>query len=284
MLRAANLIATIVICATAVQAADNFITIRGSHLIGQAVADASGAMKESLGIEYRVVGDSSASAIYTVAEGIVDVALSTRSLQADERARWPAKTFSESIIGKQAVVLVVAKQVWEGGIRALTKEQFRQIYEGEVKNWKQLGGPDREVKFYNRDVGKGIWDLAMIFTYNDVRRAPLSKAEVLSEAGEVVSAIEFNGGSISLLEYGAFKPGPYIHALGIKLADGTVVEPTPANISTGKYDLSRPLFIITSKRATGKVRNFIEFMQDAKGQAFIKKANHLTLEDLKVRN
>lgn len=283
MKRAVLSLAAILLFANASSAADRFITIRGSRLVGEPIAAASEAMKEAIDIEYRVVGDAAESAIYSVGEGVVDIALSTRPLAPEERANWPSKTFNEALIGKQAVVFVVPKQVWEGGIRALTKEQFRQIYEGEVKNWKELGGPDRTITFFNRSVGQGIWDLAMIFIYEQVRRAPLSKAEVLATPKEVITSVEFNGGSISMLEFGSFKPTDYIHALGIKLADGSVVEPTLANIADGKYALSRPLLIITSKRPTGKVRDFIEFMQSKKGQVFIKDAGHVPLADLKTK-
>lgn len=279
MLRA-TVLAAIIAAATFARAADNFVTIRGAQLVGQAITDAAAAMKEAVGVEYHFVGDSSPGAIHSVGEGIVDIALSTRALRPDERAHWPSKRFTETLIGKQAVVFVVPKQVWEGGIRALTKAQLRQIYEGEVTNWKALGGPDRKIEFFNRDVGKGIWDLAMIFLYNDVRRAPLSKAVTLTNAQEVITTVEFNGNSISILEYGAYTPSEYVHALGIKQPDGTVIEPTLANIASGKYEVSRPLLLIASKQPTGKVRDFIEFMQGKKGQEFVKKAFHVPVADL----
>jgi phosphate transport system substrate-binding protein len=194
----------------------------------------------------------------------------------------PEKKFHETLIGKQAVIIVVPDQVWRSGVRALTKEQLHRIYEREVKNWKEVGGEDREITYFNREVGRGIWDLFMIFLYGDVRRAPLSKADVLSNAEEVRMAVEFNGGSISLLEFGDLK-GERLHALGIKKEDGTVIEPTPANIASGRYELSRPLYLVTGKAPTGKLRKLIEYMQGEKGQKAVAEAGHVPLNVLEEK-
>jgi len=156
------------------------------------------------------------------------------------------------------------------------------IYEREVKNWKQLGGEDREIVYFNREVGRGIWDLFMIFLYGDVRRAPLSKAEVLNNPDDVRTAVEFNGGSLSLLEYGDLK-GDRLHPLGVKLENGTIVDPTAANIASGRYELSRPLYFVTAKQPTGKVRDLIEFMRSEAGQECVRKAGHVPLSDLEKK-
>jgi ABC-type phosphate transport system substrate-binding protein len=94
--------------------------------------------------------------------------------------------------------------------------------------------------------------------------------------------VAFNRGSMSLLEYGDLKGG-LIHALGIKQEDGTVIEPTPANIANGRYELSRPLYIVTGKTPTGKVRKFIEYMTGEKGQGAVAQAGHVALSVLEEK-
>jgi phosphate transport system substrate-binding protein len=257
--------------------AEEMVSVRGSNVVARALAVAAPDLDKEHGIRLNFVSEAAGPELAEkLGREIFDVALYTRRLTAQESALRPENTFTETLIGRQAVLIVVPDQVWQSGVHALTKEQFRSIYEGEAKNWKQFGGADREITYFNREAGRGIWDLFMIFLYGDVRRAPLSKAEVLNDGNDVRTTVEFNGGSLSLLEFGELA-GAHIHALGIKKEDGSIVEPTNENIGSGKYDLSRPLYFVTGKHATGKVRELIEYMTSEKGQECVRKAGHVPL-------
>lgn len=260
----------------AVSYAEDLISIRGSTVVARALAVAAPALEKE-GIKLNFVAETAGLELAEkLSKDVFDIALYTRRISAQESTLQPDRKFTETLIGRQAVVIVVPDQVWNSGVKALTKDQFRAIYEGDIKNWKQLGGEDRPIVYFNREAGRGIWDLFMIFLYGDVRRAPLSKAETLNDANEIRTAVEFNGGSISILEYGELR-GEHLHALGVKLDDGTVVEPTPDNIAVGKYELARPLYFVTGKNPTGKVRELIEYMVGKDGQDAVAKAGHLPL-------
>jgi phosphate transport system substrate-binding protein len=112
-----------------------------------------------------------------------------------------------------------------------------------------------------------------------VRKAPLSKAEILETPDEVRDTVEFNGGGISLLEYGEM-PKAGLKAIPLELDNGITMEPTPGNISSGKYPLSRPLLLVTTGNPTGMTRTMLDFMVSEKGQAAVEKAGHLSLHQL----
>ncbi len=260
--------------------ADELISIRGAPVAAEPVTAAAAQLKKDTGLEFRIVTDGgSAGAVGGIGEDVVDVALLSRKITQRELASWPDKHFNEVQFGAQALLVVVPEQVWNAGVHALTKDQLRDIYEGQLKNWKKFGGQDRKILFYDRDVRSSAWELFMTFLYDDTRKAPPSDAEVLVEPSDVTTAVEYNGGSICFLEYSAPKPAA-IHALGIRIADGTVVEPTPANIASGRYPLVRPLIIATARKPAGKVRRFVEFMLGPTGQSFLKKTGHLSIADL----
>lgn len=263
--------------------AEELISIRGAQAAAEPVNAAAAQIKKDTGLEFRIVTEGgSGGAVSALGEDVVDVALLSRKLSVREHADWPNRKFHEARIGQQALVIVVPEQLWNGGVHALTKEQFRNIYEGRVKNWKAVGGPDRKIVFYNRDVRSSAWELLMFFLYEDTRKAPSSEAEVLAEPSDVTTAVQYNGGSISVLEYNAKRPA-VLRALGIRLDDGTVVEPTAANVASGKYELARPLVIATARKPAGKVRTFVEFMLGAEGQAFVKMTGHLSNAELEEK-
>ena len=256
------------------------ISLRGSAAAAKPVTAAADQIKKDMDLEFRVVTDGgNAPAIGGMAEDVVDVALSSRTLTARERAAWPDKNFVEQRMGMQALAVVVPEQVWASGVRALTREQLRDIYEGKITNWKAVGGGDEALVFFNRPVGGTVWELLMIFLYEDTRKAPLNETEVVIEASDVAVSVEFNARSISVMEYGNFQEGR-LHALGIKLPDGSVAEPTAANIASGRYSIARPLMMITARKPAGNIRKFVEFMLGPKGQDFVKKAGHVPNAEL----
>ena len=256
--------------------AEELISIRGAQVAAEPVNAAAARIKKDTGLEFHVVTEGgSGGAVAGIGEDIVDIALLSRKITPREHAAWPERNFNEARFGMQALLIVVPDPVWKSGVHALTRNQLRDIYEGRVKNWKALGGEDRKIVFYNRDVRSSAWELLMFFLYDDTRKAPPSEAEVLMEPSDVTTAVEYNGGSIAALEYGVARTGT-LHALGIRQADGSVVEPTAENIAAGRYEIARLLIIATARKPAGKVRRFVEFMLSAEGQAFVKKTGHIS--------
>jgi phosphate transport system substrate-binding protein len=263
--------------------ADELLSIRGAQVAAEPVNAAAAQIKKDTRLEFRIVTESgSGGAVTSIGEEVSDVALLSRKMLPREHASWPDKEFHETQFGAQAVLVVVPDPVWKSGVHAVTREQLRDIYSGRIKNWKALGGEDRKLVFYNRDVRSSAWEMLMFYLYEDTRKAPPSEAEALLEPSDVTTTVEYNGGSISILEYNAQRPAA-VHALGIRMADGSVVEPTAKNIASGRYELSRPLVIATARKPAGKVRRFVEFMLSDAGQSFVKKTGHLSLAELDAR-
>ena len=274
------------ICLMAGSALAELIVVRGTPVVGLPVAAVSEDMKKEFGVEFKVVTEGgSAAGIYGVGQDVVDIGLSSRAISGEERAAFPDKRFQETKIGAQALMVVVPEEIWQAGVRKLSRKQMVAIYERRVTNWKELRGADREIVFYNRpgmNSGRGVWDMFVIWLYDDVRKAPLSKAEILESPDEVRDTVEFNGGAISLLEYSEM-PKAGLKALSLELDNGNVVEPTPDNIATGKYPLSRPLFMITAGKPVGAVKKVMDFMLSEKGQAAVKKSGHVPMSELTTK-
>ena len=253
------------------------IRVQGSEVIAQAVRGAVPILRSEFGIEVKLFAEvGSTQAIEMIGSELAEVALSTRPVTAEDRAGYPAKRFEEVQVGTQVVALVVSRDVWVGGVRALSKEQAVAIYQGRTKNWKALGGEDRPLKFYNVQRGQGIWELFATWMYGDTRRAPLGKFELVTSAEDTRNTVEFNAGSMSLLSP-KYIDGKGLFALGIKLPDGSVVEPTPEAIASRKYPLARPLFLVSADKPTGGVKKLFDFMVTPRGQQLVAKAGFLPI-------
>lgn len=273
----------IALCMLATSAFAGLLVVRGTAVVGMPIAACSEDLKKTFDIEFKVVTEGgSAAGIAGVGLNVVDIGLSSRAITGEERAAAPDKRLTETKIGAQAVLVVVPEEIWQAGVRRLSRRQLVAIYERRVKNWKELGGADREIVFYNRPggfSGRGVWDVFAIWLYEDVRKAPLSKAEILETPDEVRDTVEFNGGAISLLEVGEM-PKAGLKAIPLELDNGTIIEPTPDAIKSGKYPLSRPLLLITAGKPIGNVKTLLDYMTGEKGQAAVEKSGHLNLKQL----
>jgi phosphate transport system substrate-binding protein len=269
----AGLMAIVPLAASA--SAAEILRIRGSSTVAQALAPAAPILRAELEIEVKFFGEGGSSqAISAVGARTADVAMATRALTAEDRANFPERRLEELQIGTQALVCIVPRDVWAAGVRALTQAQVVAIYEGGIKNWTALGGEDRPIKFYTPQRGHGVWELFVTWLYGDIRRAPLGKGlETVPTAKDARDLVEFNAGSLSIAPP-QYADGKSVFGLALKMSDGTIVEPTTQNITSGKYPVARPLVLVAEK-PTGATRKFFDFMVSPRGQELVAKAGFL---------
>jgi phosphate transport system substrate-binding protein len=222
----------------------------------------------------------SAGGISMLGDGLVQVGMASKHLNEDDRAKYPNVEFSEIQIGEDAVALIVAKDVWDGGVRAITKQQMKDIYESKVTNWKEVAGKPQRIAFLNKEPGRGTWEVFVHWAYGSPKAAPQVSFPEVGGNEETRNKVAGTRGALSQLS-SSWADGRKVFALGIKLEDGSVVEPTNENIATKKYPLSRPLFLLTKGEPTGAAKKLVDFMLSERGQQLVKKHGYLPLADLK---
>jgi phosphate transport system substrate-binding protein len=140
--------------------------------------------------------------------------MSSKHLTDADRAKYPKVNFNEIHIGEDAVALVVSRDVWEGGVRALTNRQVRDIYERRVTNWKQIAGPDRRIVFFNKEPGRGTWEVFVHWLYGNLKAAPqVSFPEV--GGNEETHKVASTKGAVSQLS-SSWADGKTVFALALK--------------------------------------------------------------------
>ena len=154
--------------------AETTVRVRGSTTVAPVVSDAADVLLERHGIRVQVdtMGGSSGG-LRQVGEGLVEVGMSSKALTEADFERYREADLRAVSIGSDAVARVVSRDVWEGGVRALTREQVQGIYEGRIRNWKEVGGPDRRVVFFNKEPGRGTWEVFAKWAYGSTKDTPL---------------------------------------------------------------------------------------------------------------
>ena len=257
------------------------LKINGSTTVNLPAAEGAEILRaeKKMDIQVDTQGGSSGG-ISALGDGLVQVGMSSKPVSDDDRAKYPNVNFNPIHIGEDAVAIIVSKDVWDGGVKALTKAQVRDIYEAKITNWKDVGGKSERIAFFNKEPGRGTWEVFAHWAYGDPKKAPEVNFPEVGGNEETRNKVSSTRGAMSQLS-SSWADGEKVFALGIKSDSGEVIQPTPDNIATHKYPMSRPLFLITNGEPQGDAKTYVDFMLSPQGQELVKKHGYLPLEQLK---
>jgi phosphate transport system substrate-binding protein len=206
-----------------------------------------------------ITGGGTGAGITAIAEGRSDLAMASREVTSDETSRYGDK-FQESFVGYDSIVIVVSGQVYDAGVKALTKAQIREIYVGNTKNWKDLGGPNEEIYVIAREQSSGTRD-----TFDDNILGSRSAetpgvSTVANSNAEVATAVTGSNKAIGYVGYN------YVRGASMKVVSVDGVLPTFQTIKDGSYGLGRKLYLVSYGNSTQGAKTFINFVLSDQGQ------------------
>lgn len=260
--------------------AQQALRITGSTTINPVVSEAAETLRKENGLAITIdTAGGSTGGVNALGDGRADVGMSSRSLNDSDREKFPGVDFRPVSIGRDAVSMVVHRDVWEGGLRALSAEQIRGIYEGSIKHWNEVGGPDLRIVFFNREPGRGEWEVLTKFLYPGEKTAPRTNHAMVGSNEETRQKTATTRGAITFLST-PWADSKSVFALGIRNDADSVIEATGPNIASGSYPMSRPLFVITNGEPSGAAKVLIDYLLSDAGQALVAKHGYLKLADL----
>lgn len=255
------------------------LRVSGSTTVNAVAADAADVLR---GRGQDITVDSqggSAGGIAQLGAGQVEIAMSSKPLADADRQTFPSVDFVATQIGSDAVGVIVTKEVFDGGVTNLTKDQATRLFEGRVANWKEVGGPDLAVFVYDKEPGRGTREALDKYLYGSQGKAPpppdSDTYAIVGGNEETRAKLLSTAGSTGPLSTSFIDGFPKL--AGVSL-DG--IAPTPANVKASTYPISRPLFLITDGPPAGAAKTFIDFVLSAEGQKLVNKHGYLNLNDL----
>src|SRR6186713_810968 len=104
------------------------LKVNGSTTVNLPVAEAAEILRAEQKMDIQVdTQGGSAGGISMLGDGLVQVGMLSKHVSDDDRAKYPGVKFQETHIGEDAVAFIVSKDVWEGGVKSLTKQQIQGI-------------------------------------------------------------------------------------------------------------------------------------------------------------
>jgi phosphate transport system substrate-binding protein len=196
--------------------------------------------------------------ILGIAERKIDIAMASREVTEGERQRF-GDSFEEFLVGLDGISLAVSDEVYLAGVKGLSRQQVKDIYSGNITNWKEVGGPDADIYVISREVGSGTRD-----NFNEVvlgsKDAETPGVGTVAMGGaEVKTAISGSNKAIGYLGFNYLGSG----VAGIAFNG---IMPTYENIKLDLYELHRHLYFYTFNEPSAGAQAFIDFVRGPQGQ------------------
>ncbi len=243
--------------------ADTSLTIAGSTALLPLAKDAAGVYQtQHADVKISVSGGGSGTGLNQVAAKAIDIG--------DSDIVAPAgSTLTDNKVAVIGFAVIVDPKL---GVKNLTKKQIQGLFNGQITNWKQAGGPDQKVVVVNRTRGSGT---RVVFEKTVIAPEKVTETGLTEDAtGTVISVVGQTPGAIS---YAAFS-GTHGKPITEVSIDG--VAPTDDNIITGKYPFWSYEHMFTNGPPTGAVLAFINFVKSS--DDLLKKNGFIKISDMKT--
>ena len=146
-------------------------------------------------------------------------------------------------------------------VNSLSIAQIRDIYNGKVTNWKDVGGKDMAIVVIGRDSASGT---RTFFTDTVMNKTNYVKTQFEKNSnGAIQQSVAQTPGAIGYVGLGYIDPT--VKALKINV-NGTLVEPSVKTVLDKTYPISRSLLMITNGQPTGLVKDYIDYILSPEGQ------------------
>lgn len=208
-------------------------------------------------------------------EGKIDIGMVSRDITKEEIEEFPEVDFRPLSIGKDAVVPVISSEIFNAGITSLTLEEIAKIYKGDIQNWKELGGPDKEILVIDKEASRGTRHVFMEMVLGDKEAVANGADLVLGSNNEEQTAIVQSDAAIGMLSNAWLNDD--VRGLSIKMSSGELIEPSLKNILNNKFPITRDLLIVTNGEPNGDVKRFIDYLMSDEGQKIVEEAGYVKI-------
>ncbi|MCC7551400.1 MAG: phosphate ABC transporter substrate-binding protein [Methanobacterium sp.] len=234
------------------------IKIVGSTTV-QPVAEAlaQAYMEKHPDVKITVQGGDSLVGIKSVQSEKANIGTASRNLTQEE-----SEDLTQYQIGKDGIAVVVNPN---NPVNSLTTDQLKGIYEGNLTNWKQVGGKDEPINVITREVGSGT---RLAFEDTLFRgKIVQNNATVAISTQQVMQDVAVLPSAVGYLSTNALNPD-------LKILRINNVSLTEESVNNGEYTLQRPLLFLVKEPATGVVKDFIDFTLSPEGQSIVNKTEY----------
>jgi phosphate transport system substrate-binding protein len=226
-------------------------------------------------IEIYAAGSSSAFKCLAAENGrdYCDIGMSSRPINDMDRRRYPkvghlGNPTTEHVVALDGIAVIVNSR---NPVSQLSIPQVRAIYEGEIRNWKEVGGDDAAIELLGRDRNSGTFE---VFTEKLMRKDTQASERLViipperqfEDSGLIVDAVIHSPNAIGYVSAPLAKDAKALH---ISDGSGSALGPTELAVVTEEYPICRRLLLYDWGAPGSLVDAFIRYVTSEPGQAVV---------------
>jgi phosphate transport system substrate-binding protein len=250
------------------------ITVKGSDtmvILAQKWAELY--MKNNPSASVQVTGGGSGIGITALINGTTDICNASRPMKQTEIEKLKARynTLGVEIPCAKDGVTIFLNEA--NKVNELTLQQLSDIYTGKVKNWKEVGGNNTEIRLYGRENSSGTYT----YFHDEVVKADYApNTQSLPGTAAVVNAVKKDVNGIGY--------GGAAYAIGVKNAsvkkdaNSKAFLPSKESIAKGEYPITRYLYMYLRNRPTGETKKYIDWILGVEGQRVVAEVGYFPIK------
>lgn len=249
-----------------------YIQNKGSDtIVNLALAWAERYQGQNQDINISVTGGGSGTGITSLIAGTVDIANASRAMKEEEISEAEKKGIQpkEHVIARDAIAVIVNPA---NPVKELTLAQLSAIYQGQIKNWSEVGGEDWPIVRLSRETNSGthVYFLEAVIRLGKSKdKALFSMDTLLLPSSEgIISEVRDNPNAIGYDGLGYVVPEVKMLAVASKSGKPYIL-PSAETVNAGTYPISRDLYMYTSTNPGTGVEDYLAWILTPEAQTIV---------------
>lgn len=246
---------------------------------GQTLATliADGGFGDEIG-SYLVSATNDNDAFSALLDGYAKVGMSSRRITKEEARELRAAGAGNMVSPEQERIVAVDSMVIvthpSNEVGELSIDQLRGIFSGQIRNWKELGGADRDINVIAREQDSASYDFFMDYLFEDEKPNYLPQG-ITRDDQEMSNVVYLDQNAIGYVGY-AFQRG----AKPVTLVNecGIAARPDAFSAKTEEYALNRRMYLYNrSDNLDEQSQAFLDFAISKEADGVIGKSGFIDL-------
>ena len=256
------------------QGSTDYIENKGSDtIVNLALAWAERYQLVNPQVRISVTGGGSGTGLTALISGTVDIANASRQIKQEEldAAREAGYDPREFVIARDAIAIIVNP---ENPVDNLTLQQLSLIYRGEINNWSELGGEDREIVRLSRETNSGthVYFLESVVRMGDPDDESIFSADtlLLPSSEGIIAEVKDNPNAIGYDSLGYVTPDVKLVGVSSLENPDLFILPSLETVNNNTYLISRNLYMYTLDEPHGNVKTYMEWIMTDEAQDIVR--------------
>ena len=214
-------------------------------------------------VAFELTAVGSKAGIETVLRGDADLALISRELEQQEEhdVATGERRLAYTVVAWDGIAVVVNES---NPVRELTLYQLRNVFEGQITNWEELGHAAQGIIVVSREDGSGSRATFEELVMRGRRVTPT--AVVMPSSDAVRDYVAAHKGTIGYLSLGCV--GPSVAVLAVDN-----VRPERQTVEQAAYLITRPFLLASLAAPEPEAAKFMQFVRSLSGQRIVRRTH-----------